>query len=809
VLGAAFAVTASQGPSVRLQAQQPPGVLMARAQNVGGQTATYTFAIPAGPLDGAVAEFQRVTGIRVVLADSGLAMIQSPGATGTVSARQAMEALLMGTSVAASFAGDSVTLDVRGVNEFVAVRAEVAAPSSPRYVAPLREIPQTIAVVSRDTIEAQGATTLAEAMRNVPGVTLQAGEGGGSVSNAGDMFNLRGFSAANSMFVDNVRDDGLIARDTFNLEQVEVFMGPTGSDVGRTTAAGYVNQQTKSPFLGRTTSALVGFGTAGQARTTADLNYAFPQNGTWLGRSAVRLNVLWQDSGVAGRDQAHLSSRAMAPSLAFGLGTPTRLIVQGQVMRQDNVPDYGIPGAAWLDAPLAPTTVRASAPVRQANYYGNVSADQDTAEQDNVTVRLEHDVDRRLSLRNQTRYNRAHRLAVVSAISNVAAFNPATNQVTTARQGNERENTILSNQTGLVQRFETGRLRHAASAGLEITREEQFAPTLTGLGTRSPIDLFSPSHNDPVPGLAPTRTGAETNGGTTTVALYAFDTVDVSSRVQLTGGVRVERYDTEFTSVDAAGVTTANLSAQGTLASGKAGILFRLKPTANVYASIGTAVTPPGSANFTLSAQANNVNNPSVEPQTAVNYEVGTKWDLSGGRLALNAAVFRTDNRNIIFTVDNTTIPPVFNQDDEQRVTGLSLGLMGRITDRWEVLWNMGYLDSEQRTQNSANNGRRLVLTPAFSGSLWTTYRTPLRVTIGGGIRHTSEAFVNAANTIRVPAYHVVDGLVEYALNTNLSLRVNVYNLTNEVYIRSISNNGGRYNPGNTRTALVTTQVRF
>ena len=122
----------------------------------------------------------------------------------------------------------------------------VVAAATPRRCA---TSPQTIAVIPRAVIEEQGATTLSDALRNVPGITLQAGEGGGASNTAGDMFNMRGFNASNSLFVDGVRDDGLISRDVFNLEQVEVFMGPTGSDVGRGTAAGYVNMQTKTPHL--------------------------------------------------------------------------------------------------------------------------------------------------------------------------------------------------------------------------------------------------------------------------------------------------------------------------------------------------------------------------------------------------------------------------------------------------------------------------------------------------------------------------------------------------------------------------------
>ena len=112
--------------------------------------------------------------------------------------------------------------------------------------------------------------------------------------------------------------------------------------------------------------------------------------------------------------------------------------------------------------------------------------------------------------------------------------------------------------------------------------------------------------------------------------------------------------------------------------SGKAGVLFKATATGNVYVSYGSTVTPPGTANFTLSAQANNQNNPNVKPQESTNYEVGSKWDFANGRLSLNTAIFRTENRNVIFTVDATTIPPIYNQDDSQRVNGVSVGSIGR-----------------------------------------------------------------------------------------------------------------------------------
>jgi catecholate siderophore receptor len=797
MMGFTVSGTLAAGPA--FAAQQVPG-------------AALQFSIASGPLEIVLAEFERVSGLKTVLTMPELKIIQSPGVNGRLTPVAAMTALLQGTSVSARFTGDRVELGIDGVREFVEVSGRSATVvSSPRYTAPLRDVPQTIAVIPRATIAQQGATTLSDALRNVPGITLQAGEGGGASNTAGDMFNMRGFNASNSLFVDGVRDDGLISRDVFNLEQVEVFMGPTGSDVGRGTAAGYINMQSKAPHLGAAYSASVGYGNGDRHRITADANFARPMtaDGGWWSKSGFRLNALWQDGGVPGRDVVEHEVKAVAPSLAFGLGTPTRLTVSSQFVRQENVPDYGIPGAAWADTPLAPTTVRADRPVDQANFYGSLGYDYDHARQDNVTVRAEHDVTRALQLRFQSRYNRTERDAVISTIQNPAAFDATTNLVTIARQGNERLNEVTSHQFSLIDRFSTGRVRHAISAGADLSFENQFAPGLTGLGTRAPVNIYHPNPLDPVLNYAPVRSLASSRGETATVGVFAFDTVDLGSRWQVTGGARVERYDTSFQSADAAGVTTADLHGTDTLVSGKAGVVYRVTETGNVYGSYGTTVTPPGTANFTLSAQVNNQNNPSVKPQESANFEVGTKWDLFGTRLSLTGAAFRTVNENVIFTVDAAAIPPVYNQDDRQRVTGVTGGIAGQVTERWSVLFSAGYLDAMQDSQNSATNGKRMVLTPEVSGSLWSTYRLPRNLTVGGGIRFTGDVFINAANTISSPGYTLVDGLVEYAVNSHFTLRLNLYNLTDELYIRNVNNNGGRYNPGAPRSAMLSSDVRF
>ena len=760
---------ALQGPSRTRLATNRRSAADAAQEQVAAQESK-TFNIPAGPLSTVAAAFEAATGLSLVPSSPSMGAITSPGVSGTMSVEQALAAITDGTSLTFRFTtSNTVSLEFRVDSQSVDVtgRAPTAVVSSPKYVTPLREVPQTIEVIPRAVFEEQGATTLSEVLRNVPGISIQAGEGGGASSTSGDMFNMRGFNASNSLFVDGVRDDGLIARDVFNLEQVEVFLGPTGSDVGRGNAAGYVNMMTKVPTLDANYGVNYGFASGEASRLTVDVNHplALGDADSWIRQTAVRLNGLWQDGGVPGRDLVDNERRSIAPSLGLGIGTPTRVSLAAQVMRQDNLPDYGIPGAAWSE-PLTPTAVLSKNPVDQTNYYGSTSAhDYDIASQDTYTLRVEHDLNANVTFRNQTRYNNTHREAVVSALG---AFAPATETVAILRQGNDRENSITSNQLTAIARVGGARLSHALSTGFEVSGEEQYAPTLAGMGTRAPVSIYTPNAEDPIAGYNVQKTLGFSEGRTETAALFLFDTVELSSRWQLSGGIRWERYDTGYRVVGTDGAETTNASADDDLFSGKAGVLFRLAPNGNVYASWGSSLTPPGTANFTLSTQPNNQNNPNVDPQKSVNLEFGSKWDLFNNRLSLTGAIFRTQNENVIYTVDATAVPPLFNQDDAQLVKGVTLAAVGQLSPGWQVLASMGYLDTSLETQNSVNNGNQLILTPPFSASVWTTYQLPIRLTVGGGLRWQDAVFVNAANTIRVPSYTIIDALVEYS-STSIS----------------------------------------
>jgi catecholate siderophore receptor len=287
--------------------------------------------------------------------------------------------------------------------------------SSPKYTAELVNLPQTVVVIPKTVFREQAAVTLSDVLRNTPAITLLAGEGGGASNTAGDSFFMRGFDATNSIFIDGVRDQGAYSRDVFNLDQVEVSKGPSGSYTGRGNASGSVNLVTKTPFEEPLRAVGLTYGSNDHMRSTLDFNQPLPED--FLGGSAVRLNAMWQDGGVAGRDEVERDAWGIAPSFALGLGTDTRLTLAAQILRQENTPDYGLPAAALPG--LAPTTPPVGH-VDQNNFYGIAGVDFDDIDSDSYTARIEHDFAPGVTLRNLTRYSDNHRLAVVTVIQNPA-----------------------------------------------------------------------------------------------------------------------------------------------------------------------------------------------------------------------------------------------------------------------------------------------------------------------------------------------------------------------------------------------------
>ena len=747
------------------------------------------FDIAAGPLDQVIEQFARVSGLRVRLADPAFGVVYSPGVSGLFTAEQALRQLLAGTSVGFRFTdADAVTLDLAGTTEFVEVTRPRSS-ASPKLAGPLRDVPQTVNVITAAVMEQQGATTLREVLRNVPGITFQAGEGGVP---AGDQLTIRGFSARTDIFVDGVRDFGGYTRDSFNLEQVEVVKGPSSGISGRGSTGGSINQVSKAPGLAKGYDLTFGGGNGDYLRTTLDVNQPIEA----LPGTAVRLNAMWTDAGVAGRDLVTSERWGIAPSIAFGLGSPTRAALSYFHLGQDNLPEYGIP---WVPVTTNPELAQYSGgrpPVDQSNFYGLATRDYEQTATDMGTLQVDRDFGGAMTLRNITRVGVTDRDSAITA-PRFASVNTST-MLNRQLQSRDMEDGIVANQTTVNARVATGRVSHGIVAGAELTREtsENFAR----VGPTAPqAELYHPDAFAPYAGPI-VRSGASTDATANSAAAFVFDTLDLGSQWELTGGLRWDRFavDTASTATDGA---VTEFGRTDSMVSWRGGVVYKPKPNGSLYAGYSTAFNPSAEGLALTAATA------ALDPETTENLEAGTKWDVFREKLSLVASLFRTVKNNARTPGINAGDPPTV-LEGEQRVTGIELGASGRVGDRLTLIAGYTAMSSEITQSNTpAEVDNALALVPEQTFNLWATYEFPWRLTVGGGVQYMDSVYRNALNTLEVPSYSLVNGLVSYEVNRHLTLRLNASNLADVDYVDRVG--GGHYIPGPGRQVIVSSSLKF
>jgi catecholate siderophore receptor len=701
---------------------------------------------------------------------------------------------------------------------------------SPKFTQPLLDTPQTIGIITRDLFEQQGATTLTEALRNSPGVgTFYAGENGSTTT--GDGIYMRGFDTSGSIFVDGVRDLGSISRDLFNIEQVEVTKGPDGTEYGRTAPTGAVNMVTRQPMRADHAGASVAYGSSRQQRATADLNRRFGEHG------AFRLDAVGQDSGVPGRDRVRHRRWGVAPSLAFGLGTPTRVYLDALHVKQNNVPDGGVP-TLGLPGYASPDPARPQIGlvprVDSENFYGTAQ-DHDHVTSDMLTLIVQHDFSPDLALRNTTRWGRTHQdyllTSFVASAANLLTPDLADPSSWTVARSNptfkRQSNRILTNQTNLTANFATGQVIHNLSAGVELT-EEKATDVDVGPLDGSAWPAANLYHPDPrVGGLRYGETGAWSRGTTDTAAAYLFDTLKFGERWQVTAGARVDRYTTRFDSValcggrnapecgalpDATPVPGLKARVVDTLPNGKLGVLYKPAANGSLYANFAVAQEPPGGNTLLFSTSARSADKPDLDPQRASTTELGTKWDLLDQRLLFTAALYRTVVRN---ELTQDPVDQQYYQTGRKRVQGIELGVVGRITDDWGVSAGFTRMDAKVTSGQAVSNdgSRDLAYTPRSAFTAWSTYRLPFGLTVGGGARYAGSMKRGTDGAIGTPAYTgsywVFDAVASYPVNRHLDLQLNLYNLFDRDYVAAINKSGYRYTPGTPRSAMLTANIRF
>ncbi|MEW6258080.1 MAG: TonB-dependent siderophore receptor [Pseudomonadota bacterium] len=706
---------------------------------------------------------------------------------------------------------------------FVATTTGVA-----RLPVPIFDMPQQVNVVTEKVLQQQNDTTLEQALRNISGITFSAGEGG----TQGDAPIIRGFSARGDIFRDGIRDTGWYTRDMFNIEAVEVFMGPSSFAFGRGSTGGVINMVSKLPKDATFVEGDVTGYSQGGWRATLDANGKVNDN------LFGRINLMGQNVDTADRNNVNSERWGIAPSVTFNLNDKTSVTASYYYQHESGVPDYGVP---YLPSPSLSTSASnfgqptggyygngqatAPVPVPRSNWYGVTNgpfADQLTTDTNMATLYIEHELNDFVTLSNGTRYTSNDRNVIVTAPRSLGTATnnttvPSLYPVQSMTIGMQRFNTItdntqLTNITDMVAKFETGIFKHTLNAGMELTKETRdqqrtnlCSPTAAACRT----SLWAPNNYSPTLGIGGFANYAPTSNNTdmTDIAFYGGDQIAIGDHWQVMGGFRWDIADTTYQSVASNGAISTLQNSEN-LFNYRFGVVYSPIQTVNLYVTYGTSSNPSSEYGVLDTGTV------TLAPESNDTWEAGVKAEVLDGRVILTGAVFQTMKTNTRVPTDPVAGLPPTVLGGEQRVRGISLGAGGALTEQWDLTLSYTYMQTEVLSvgpaptlANLATVGNELPNAPPNSFSLWTSYDITPQLTVAGGATYNDDTFANVQNTVYVPSYWNFDAMVSYQFTKNFQLQLNVYNLTNELYYAQYY--GGHAVPAAGRYATLTARATF
>jgi catecholate siderophore receptor len=712
---------------------------------------------------------------------------------------------------------DLTTIEVEASNGNTA-NALNAGTGLSRLPGRVQDTPQTINVVPREVLEQQNVTTIEQALRNVPGVTLSVGEGNGGLN--GDQFRIRGFQAKNDIYVDGLRDFGVYVRDSFNIENVQVLKGPASETFGLGTTGGVINSTSKRSFLGDLTAVDGTIGNGPLGRATFDVNRQIDDT------TAIRINGMFHDQDIVDRDNVESNRWGFASSLGFGLGTDTTWFLNYFHQHTDRTPDYGVPTVRIPGTERALPAAEFGLP-RSTSFVR--STDQDVANVDLLTSLLTVKVTDWLTLTNDTRlsfYDRAFSSTNPICVDACAADfflgrNPLVGYSAGGGSTYWQNAWGVQNVTTAVAKFHTGGLRHEAVAGLDLFYQNDERTGGQVLGIRPDQSLWSPVFaNTAGYALVPNQNNRREGSGTN-VGVFASDRVWLTDTFSVLGGLRWDNFSSRFRNTNTTpgpllGSFNPWQEADTSFVSPKASVIWEPTPDQTFYVTYARSFSPPGqyiTSSTNIEVPSSSIN---LEPERNDLYEIGAKISFLEGRLGFNAALFRVNKSNStdIDPVTGEIVYATLDGGEARRVQGIELGLTGKVTDAWTVQLGYAYLDSEVLSSSTPTNvGNRVQGVPEHSASVWTTYdlnhhigNMPGKLLVGGGITYDNGYFAASDNITFIPRTFSVDALVSYEYK-NFRMAVNGYNLTDELnYGSSFSS---RAVPSAGRTVTLTVGAKF
>jgi len=646
-------------------------------------------------------------------------------------------------SVNSSFAQDAIEeITVKGK---VLYSDQVTALKTP---VPIIDVPQSLSIVTDEDILKQGFRELGDIVRYTPGVNTSQGEG------HRDSVVFRGVRSTADFYLDGVRDDVQYYRSLYNLEQVEILRGPNALLFGRGGTGGIINRVTKKAVIGEQFGSFdVGADSFGAFDLAADYNIQTGEN------SALRINV-HSDTLENHRDYYEGDRHGFNPTLKLQLSSVTTLDLSYERASHERFIDRGIPT-------LNGEPVKAFEEIT----FGD--------EEINVTT-LEANIFKGI-LSHEFSDNRKGNLTVVYSdfekmYRNLYASSYSGGDTVTMDgyyDPTERKNLIISGN--VVNEFDTGSVSHTLLVGAEIvdTENENYRYNTFFITTEDDNEVFNvtrpmnfrvnaagqPTYNDFTADLK-----GRTESDIKVTSVFIQDQIDVSDNFKIMLGARFDSFD----------ITVGDLK-KGTSetredeeVSPRAGLIFKPQENISLYLSYSESFLPRSGEQFkSLSASSAR-----LDPDVFESTEVGVKWDITPD-LSFTASYFDSEQTQAVRdseTGENSEIVGL-------QVDGIELELKGQVTDKLNLAIGYSNLDGE-----TAKGGEPREI-PEYTASLWATYEVSDQFGLGLGVTHQGESNIkNDKPGLILPDYTRVDFAMYYDISDDLSIRLNVENLTDELY---------------------------
>ena len=734
----------------------------------------------------------------------------------TLSKAVALAVATLAVSAHANTETSSATLAKTTVSEQSSSAFKKEKVSNHKITTSLLDTAKTISVIDAKVLSSQGVTSLNDALRNVTGVsTFGAGEGGGGNITTNDKITIRGFSANGNIYIDGIRDITGYSRDIFNTEQIEVSKGASSSISGKGSSGGIVNMVTKRAKLDDFASANVMFDDADTKRITADANFTLGES------TGLRINALATDGGdPLGNGIENYQTLAIAPSVYHEFNDSTSITADALFMKQDNTPMLGMP---YVSAEAAKQLGLKEGPIDSSlwdNFYGHAQRDFEEVNINVGTVVIEHQASDNIRVINQTRFASNDKKSVVGRPVLHRDYDRPTrtstyfNEFDTGYTRNlDSKNSLLVNQFDVLGNFSTGSVDHNLVVGVELYKEEKttyrLANNIELANEYLPLDQPNP-HQAYTGSIYRDDAPTEVKGSGT--AIYALDTLTFNEHWLLTAGVRFEDYKAEGSAymwqrIDGKWnrLLRTGLAADSTFTSWNTALTYKPNEQSSIYVSFANSQDPAG-GDLAFSGRANTIDEINkLDPQDAVNFELGAKIDLFDGNLQLAAAYFVTSK-----TVTDRDDDGVTYLSGEQEAKGFELSANGMITENLSVLAGYTHQDTEVTkdfTPDKVGNG--LSAAPDDTANIWLEYNIE-KFTLGLGAQYSSGNTYWRRNTAyyETGSYALIQAMAAYQVTDALQVQFNVDNLTDKEFVNDYSARG-HFRPGSPRVMKLSANYVF